>query len=230
MTTKYRFLVYYGHDQSLIPSLSLSELLICESRGWSDSDLLALRSQGAKIIGYISPFAWPDWMGPSKWWWGSKQRDPQWNAWWFNPASLGWRYQLSFMCKALKPRVDGLFFDNLDRLQVQPEALKSLLKLLRTIRKQWPEALLIGNRGFDHWDALKPYLDGVLFENLTDLAFTRNDKNWVESQLHRLGAHKVYALDYQTRRVEAEATRLQSLFPNMRYYCAPNENLQTLVE
>lgn len=222
------FLVYYGHDTSLIPQLSEANLLILESRGWTDEELQQIRGDSTKLIGYISPFAWPDWMGTVKWWWGKKERDPEWNAWWFSPSSWGWRRQLNTMWRELRPRVDGLFFDNLDRLEQDKQGLKALKKFLESIRQEWPEAHLIGNRGFSHWSHLNRYLDGVLFENLTDEAFSKGDRSWVEGQLETLRTTQVYALDYQTRRVEPEAERLKSLFPRIQYYCAPDEGLQSL--
>jgi len=141
---------------------------------------------------------------------------------------MGWKFRVSQMWKSLRPGLDGLFFDNLDRLDQDPKALKPFLKILSQIRQTWPEAILIGNRGFSHWSSMSPYLDGILFENLTDSAFSAQDRNWVESKLAELQSTQVYALDYETRRVEREARRLRSVFPNLSYYCAPDESLQRL--
>lgn len=222
------FLVYYGHNPELLPKLKECELLIFESRGWTESQLSDLRSGGGKLIAYISPFAWPDWMGPVKWWWGKKERDPEWNAWWLSPAHMGWKYQLKNMWRSLRPKADGLFFDNLDRLEQDPKGLKPLQKFLQEIREEWPDAVLLGNRGFTHWSSLNKYLDGVLFENLTDQAFGSKDRAWVVDKLESLRTTQVYALDYETRRVDTEALKLREQFPKIKYYCAPDESLQTI--
>lgn len=222
------FTVYYGHDSDQVSRLTAFELAIVESRGWKPDDWQTLRQSSTKLIGYLSPFAWPDWLGPSKWWWGSKQRDPEWNAWWYSLSSWGWRKRVGQMWRELPEGLDGLFFDNIDRLQKDPASLKPLRRLLAEIRSHKPDAILIGNRGFDHWPHLQSHLDGILFENLTDRAFSASDKRWVESQLENLRGTKVYALDYDTRKVPPEAQRLNSLYSNMQYYAAPDESLQTI--
>ena len=222
------FVVYYGHDARQIPRLQESELLILEPQGWSDEQLVELKSNGSKLIGYLSLLAWPDWRGPTKWWWGRKERDPQWSAWWMSLSSPGWKRQAQNLLNSLHPLLDGVFFDNLDRLQQDQTSLKPLQALLKKLRKERPQALLIGNRGFAHWHALAPYLDGILFENLTDQAFSKHDLAWVEEQLLQLQGTKILALDYANRRQEAVAQRLCQKFPGMAYYCAPDESLQSL--
>ena len=132
------------------------------------------------------------------------------------------------MWRPFQGSVDGIFFDNLDRLEQDPRSLKPFLKLLQNLRREWPQATLVGNRGFAHWPKLRPQLDGVLFENLTDKAFSAQDRRWVEEQLLGLQGTQVYALDYQTRRVESQAGELRQRFPQMAYYCAPNESLQSI--
>lgn len=222
------FVVYYGHDAQQIPILQESKLVILEPQGWSDAQLVELKSKGSRLIGYVSLFAWPDWRGPTKWWWGRKERDPQWNAWWMSLASPGWKRQAQNLLSGLHPLLDGIFFDNLDRLQQDPKSLRPLQSLLTKLRKDRPESMLIGNRGFAHWSALAPYLDGVLFENLTDQEFSKHDQTWVEEQLLQLQGTKVLALDYANRRQEPVAQRLRERFPRMAYYCAPDESLQSL--
>jgi len=221
-----KFYVYYGHDPALIGRLRAAELLILEPEGWSDEQLRALRSEGAKIIGYISPLAWADWKGPVKWWWGPKERDEAWNAWWLSLGSPGWRYQFKKMCTGVLSRTDGLFLDNLDRLEQDRASLKPLRNLLLGLRKAWPQAYFVGNRGFAHLAGLKGGLDGVLFENLTDQAFSPNDRAWVREKLLGLQGTAVFALDYQTRCDPEEALRLRQRFPAMHYYLAPDETLQ----
>ena len=132
------------------------------------------------------------------------------------------------MWRGVRGDLDGLFFDNLDRLQQDPKSLKHFVTILQTIRQEWPDAHLIGNRGFDHWSQLGRHMDGILFENMTDQAFSSKDKAWVKSQLDKLKKNQVYALDYQTRRVSTEADKLCAAFPEIKYYCAPNEGLQGL--
>lgn len=223
------FLVYYGHDPSNIPRLQKTELLIYESRGWNTEDQARLTT-ATTCLAYLSCFAWAGWQGPCRWWWGHKERDPQWDAWWLSLASPGWKFQISREWKALKKGHDGLFFDNLDRLEQDPKSLPHFISLLKQIKGEWPEAILVGNRGFAHWPALRPYLDGVLFENFTDQAFTPQDKEWVEEQLLNLQGTKVLALDYLTRRDAEEAGRLCRAYPKIAYYAAPDESLQRLTQ
>lgn len=222
------FRVYYGHDQALIPQLRKAELLILEPAGWSDQQLADLASEGAKLVGYVSPLAWADWKGPVKWWWGSKERDYQWGAWWLSLNSPGWRYSFKKMCSRVLTRTGGLFLDNLDRLEKDEASLKPLLEILGGLKQKWPGARFVGNRGFSHLTQLRGTLDGVLFENLTDKAFSLKDREWVREQLLNLQDTEVFALDYETRRDGEEATKLRERFSGMHYCCAPDESLQSL--
>ena len=228
MKSKTPFLVYYGHDSSLIPQLQEADMLIFESRGWSDEDVQRLREKGTKLIGYVSAIAWPDWLGPVKWWWGTKERDPQWGAWWLSLSSMGWRHQFNKMWREVGGSLDGLFFDNLDRLQQDPKSLQYLISILQSIRQEWPDGHFVGNRGFEHWSRIGKYFDGILFENMTDQAFTAQDRTWVSDQIQNLQRTQIYALDYKTRAVPKEVERLCVAFPQLKYYRAPDEGLQTL--
>jgi hypothetical protein len=222
------FLVYYGHDPALLPRLKEADLVILESQGWSDSQLGELRDAGTTVVGYISPLAWADWKGSVKWWWGKKERDEAWNAWWLSLASRGWRWSVGRACRHILGRTNGLFFDNLDRFQQDRASVKPFVGILKSLREHCPEAVLIGNRGFAHWSRLQRYLDGVLFENMTDKAFGAKDRGWVREQLLDLPQSKVYALDYSTRCDVSEAGELRQAYPKMQYYCAPDETLQGL--
>lgn len=225
------FRVYYGHDAVEIDRLRDCDLLVFEPRGWTQEHLEALRAPGGpKLIGYLSAFAWPDWAGPTRWWWGPKERDETWQAWWYSMASRGWRYKVTGLAKDVLASCDGIFLDNLDRLQDDPFGLPFFLKWLQRIKEKWPTTYLLGNRGFANWDALCPHLNGVLFENLSDRAFGPDDKKWVTLQLERCRYEKIelFALDYDTRRDSEASQRYRSLESEMAYYCAPDENLQTL--
>lgn len=222
------FTVYYGHDPAEVDRIVSFELAVLESRGWDPESWTRLQASPTKLIGYLSPFAWPDWLGKSRWWWGKKERDQEWGAWWYSLSSWGWRKRMSQMWRELPQGLDGYFFDNIDRLERDPASLPYFLRLLNEIRASQPNAVLIGNRGFTHWSRLRGHLDGILFENLTDQSFSLSDKKWVVSQLESLQDTTVYALDYQTRRVEVESRRLLSLFPKLLYYCAPDESLQSI--
>lgn len=226
-----RFLVYYGHAEEMIPRLRDCEILVFEPRGWSASALEQLKApNGPKLIGYLSAFAWPEWAGPKRWWWGRPIHDPEWNAWWLTLASWGWRYQVGRLWRDVKTHCDGIFLDNLDRLEQDPKGVEPFLKLLAQIKSAWPEVYLLGNRGFAHWKQLRSHLDGVLFENMTDSGFSGSDRNWVREQLATLRhpGVDIYGLDYQSRFDVEESESLRVEFPKMAYYCAPDQSLQSL--
>lgn len=223
-------LVYYGHDPDLLPRLRDCQVLIFEPRGWSPNHLEALKQPGGpRLLGYLSPLAWPAWAGPTRWWWGPSGPDPAWNARWYSLAWAGWRRQVRRQAQKVRESCHGLFLDNLDRLQTDSASLPHLRNLLRGWKVEWPEAYLLGNRGFTHLESLGPWLDGVLVENLTDRAFSPSDQRWVVQQLDRLeGTTDAYALDYANRCDVERAERLCRRYPNLRYYRAPDERLQSL--
>ncbi len=225
------FLVYYGHQEELIPRLRQCEVLVLELRGWSEQALEQLRAPGGpRVLGYLSAFAWPEWAGPRRWWWGRPEHDPEWNAWWLSLTKWGWRRQVGQLFEQLKGRCDGVFLDNLDRLEQDPASLEPFLGLLTSLKKQWPEVYLLGNRGFANWKPLRSQLSGVLFENMTDQGFSTSDRNWVREQLDLLRHPGVdlYALDYATRYDPEESESLRGDYPRLLYYCAPDQTLQSL--
>lgn len=222
-------LVYYGHDEALLPRLRQCEYLVFEARGWSPVALRRLQASGGpRLLGYLSPFAWPDWAGARRWWWGPSTPDPEWSARWYSLAWPGWRRQVQRLAKVVLDCCDGVFVDNLDRLQADSASLPRLLALLASLRRQRPEIYLLGNRGFSHWDHLSTHLDGVLLENLSDAAFTGEDRRWVEVQLERVAPRDLFALDYADRFEPVVARRLRERYPDMRYYLAPDRALQSL--
>lgn len=226
-----KFLVYYGHAEELLPQLRECDVLVFEPRGWSESALRELRAPGGpKLIGYLSAFAWPEWAGRRRWWWGKPEHDPEWDAWWLSLSSFGWRYKVGRLWRDVRLNCDGIFLDNLDRLEQDPKSLRPLLKLLEQIRGAWPEVYLLGNRGFGHWKELRSHLSGVLFENMTDAGFGSSDRAWVKEQLDRLRhpGIDIYALDYQSRFDAEESEALRGDYPKLRYYCAPDQGLQSL--
>lgn len=187
------------------------------------------------LLGYLSPLAWPAWAGPSRWWWGPSTPDPAWNARWYSLAWAGWRREVRQQAQRVRKSCHGLFLDNLDRLDSDGASLPHLRKLLQGWRAEWRNSYLLGNRGFAHLDSLAPLLDGVLIENLADRAFSLTDQRWVEAQLERLegmegfeGTMEVYALDYANRCDPQRAQHLCQRYPDLRYYQAPDEGLQSL--
>lgn len=222
-------LVYYGHNPALISRLRDCQTLVFEPRGWSRTQLEALRQPGGpKLLGYLSPLAWPAWAGPSRWWWGPSSFDPAWNARWQSLAWAGWRFKVRKLAQEVRRSCHGLFLDNLDRLQSDQASLPHLERLLNEWRDAWPDGYLLGNRGFTQWERLSPLLDGVLLENLADRAFSASDQQWVESQLAKMARTDAYALDYSTRCNPDRARQLLERHPALRYYCAPDESLQSL--
>ena len=223
------FLVYYGHDLSNLQRLRQCEVLVFEPRGWSGEALEQLKAPGGpRLLGYLSPFAWPAWAGPSRWWWGPSTPDPQWGARWYSLAGAGWRRQVMFLARAVQACCDGVFLDNLDRLQADPASLPFLLDLLASLRREWPGGYFLGNRGFAHWDFLRSQLDAVLLESMADSGFSSQDRRWVKEQLGRVAPKDLFSLDYADRCDPGLADELRALHPEMRYYRAPDQSLQSL--
>ena len=212
----------------MLADLKAVDLAIIEPEGWSDAQLSELQQAGTIVVGYVSAMAWADWKGPARWWWGGKERDEEWGAWWMSLTSWGWRRHFRSLCKRVLARCDGLFVDNLDRLQDDPDSVEPLRKLLQSLKKEFPGSHFVGNRGFAHLSALGSSFDGILFENLTDRAFSDADKRWVREQLMNLQGLRVYALDYETRWDQKLTEELCGSFPRMLYYRAPDESLQGL--
>ncbi len=103
-----------------------------------------------------------------------------------------------------------MFLDTVDSA-IYTNQKNEVIELIKKIRKENPNIIVIQNRGFEVVDETAPYIDGVLFEDFTTCYDFKNknayywkgsDLNWINAQSEKLKNLKekygivVLTLDY----------------------------------
>ncbi len=91
----------------------------------------------------------------------------------------------------------GVFFDNLDQVDVYPWMADAMVDIIKEVRERYPSLVIVVNRGFTIVDRIAPYINAVLFEcfgTYYDFStgkykkYTGSDLEWIKLQAERLKA------------------------------------------
>lgn len=116
---------------------------------------------------------------------------------------------------AVEKGFDGFFLDTVDSLNTISEKYPeratqfktSLIELIQALKKQFPDKMIITNRGFEIYEEVKNQIDGVLAESLFQTydsekkvyrAVPEKDREWLTQKLKHIQetGKEVYVLDY----------------------------------
>lgn len=172
------YVVYYGFGP--VPGLERYDLAVLEPAGWRPSDLQALKSQGVKILAYLSVLEVPEWLWPQTpltskdllhlngqiWRYPSSQNLV------VDPRSFSWRRYLEQKLRELRAAGwDGVFVDTAGDVEdptLGPMAgwlLPSTADLMRLCRSIFHDGLVVQNNGLWLLAPLVTHLlDGVCWE------------------------------------------------------------------
>jgi uncharacterized protein (TIGR01370 family) len=190
------FWVYYGSNN--IEKLSKYDLVIIEPYNYKKEDIQKLKSlnPNIKVIAYLSIGE----VDKDRNYFKECQKiiigkDQNWNSYYVNVSSPIWQKIILDEVKKFKDMgFDGVFLDTVDSA-IYTNQKKEVIELIKKIRKENPNIIIIQNRGFEVVDKTSPYIDGVLFEDFTTTYnfeskkacyWEGNDLNWVNSQAEKL--------------------------------------------
>jgi uncharacterized protein (TIGR01370 family) len=190
------FWVYYGSDN--IEKISKYDLVIIEPYNYNKEDIKRLKTLNPKIkiIAYLS-------IGEV-----DKERDyfkdcksiiigknPNWNSYYVNISSQIWRNIIfNEIDKFINMGFDGIFLATIDSA-IYTNQKEGIIKLIKDIREEYPNILIIQNRGFEVVDKTAPYIDAVLFEDFSTYYDFKEKKakfwdeeslEWTDMQAERL--------------------------------------------
>lgn len=170
---------YYGPETTLPDKCFMA---ILEPSGWSENALARLSGDGVIAIGYCSlGEADPELAGKlteregQSWKLdldgdGKGDLNGNWGSVFSEPRSQVWTDHILKRAREITGQgFKGLFLDTLDTCDLDPQLPSAMVQLLRKIREELPEAILVCNRGFSLFRAdpslLTDHLvDGVMFE------------------------------------------------------------------
>lgn len=221
------FWVYYGHDPSCLERLASYETVVVEAQGFSDEFLERLRARIPRLLGYLSLSQYPAWKGEPPLEFEAGEKDENWGSWWIDPSNPAWRESRLKRVRDLTSRGLGIFLDN---LEVPQKWSAGMVRLVEDVRATGGQAYLLANRGFELLRKVAPHIDGVLFENPCDGAFSNTQRAWVLTQGTELESLQLdaFALDYSDRYCPQASERFRRRFPEWPYFLAPNQALQEL--
>ncbi len=171
------FAVYYGRDEA--DKLSRFDLVIL-SPLIDNATLLKLKSKGVIVVGYVSLTTlggwepWASFASPSM----SVGKLEYWNENIMNACDARWaRVILDHAIPYVMNRgFDGVFLDNLDIVDLYPWMKDCVINLVKKIREENPNIVIIINRGFSIARETAPYVNAILFEDFgTYYDFEKNE-------------------------------------------------------
>ncbi len=165
------YAVYYGKDPQEAAKLVNFDLAIVQPELPKES-LDLLKRNGVKVVAYLSigevepdrDYGQPI---PKEWILG---QNPNWGSYFVDANQKGWQdLMLRLAGEYYRRGFDGLFLDTLDTVDLYPQVAPGLVEIVRRLREAYPEGLLIQNRGFKLLPQTAPYLDAVMYENLSSM-------------------------------------------------------------
>ena len=161
---------YYGPDK--IKEMSQFDAVIFEPKQHSKKEIEKLKEAGTLTIGYITIGEDDDFHKKAGWYFdrnkdGKPDRNGTWNSWYADARSKEWRNYV-INKKAYDVLVnkgcDGIFLDTVDTAQLYGESRDGMIRLIKELRKTYPKAIIVQNRGFTVIEDTAKYVDGVMYE------------------------------------------------------------------
>jgi uncharacterized protein (TIGR01370 family) len=171
---------YYGSGQ--LEAMSRRDAAIIETKNQTPESIAQLQAADTLVIGYISigeddAFRIGDGKGAGGYdssYFDRNQdnvpdQNPIWKSHYADASQPAWRRY--FLDRAYKMReeygVDGFFLDTVDTSELYKESNAGMISLIRELRAQNPDSIIVLNRGFHTVEELAPDVDGVMFESFT---------------------------------------------------------------
>ena len=151
-------------------------------------------------------------------------RNPDWGSEVLDPSHPGWRAALldRILPRLWKAGFRGFFFDAIDSFETRvpeprrPRIWSAVAELVQEVRRQYPKAVLLMNRGFPVIDRVAERIDGVVAESLwsrydADSERYREvpdaDRAWLGARLAEVRRHGLptIVVDYVPARDRARA-------------------------
>jgi hypothetical protein len=182
---------YYGKGQ--VEALAQRDAAIIETKSHTPESVAAIRRNGTLAIGYISAgeddklrkgdgrgpggfdSAYYDRNGDNK-----PDRNEIWSSYFTNAASEAWISHFLGQAKRMREEygVDGFFLDTVETFTLYTENRKPMVDLIKRLRVEHPDAVIVLNRGWDLLADLGDTVDGLMYESFT-LSYDFGTKSYV---------------------------------------------------
>ena len=202
---------YYGTGRLL--DVAAFDLVILQPAHYTIDQIKLLRARGTHTIAYLSIGETAKLDSAADWYMLEPQsrvpaRNPRWQTAFVDCRAPAWQAHLlqRRIPDILARGFEGLFLDTLDIQDIYPETRPAVIRLLHRIRDQYPNLILVANRGFSVLEQVIANLDAVVFEAFSTYydngryqAWGGSDRAWTETiaaQLRAISGRPILALDY----------------------------------
>jgi polysaccharide biosynthesis protein PelA len=196
---------YYGPNR--LAELSHYDVVLLHTPAATPELVRQLKDLGVVTLGYITLGADEairvgDGTGPGgkASWYFDKNHDGKpdthdiWKSAWANSNDPKWRADRLAEAKRLVNDVgfDGLFLDTVDDVTIHPEMFDGMVEMIRSLRRDLPEAPIIMNQSWDLLRTLAADVDGVMLEGFTtsydweNKRYRRNPPHWDDDGLDKV--------------------------------------------
>lgn len=182
---------YYGKGQ--VEALATRGAAIIETKSQTPESVAEIRKNGTLVIGYISAgeddkLRKGDGRGPG----GfdsayfdrnaddKPDRNEIWNSYFTDASTEAWITHFLGQAKKMREEygVDGFFLDTVETFTLYTENRKPMVDLIKRLRREHPDALIVLNRGWDLLADLGDTADGLMYESFT-LSYDFGTKSYV---------------------------------------------------
>jgi hypothetical protein len=182
---------YYGKGQ--VEALKTRDAVIIETKSQTPESVAEIRKDGTLAIGYISAgeddqLRKGDGKGPggfdSAYFDRNHDDKPDkneiWSSYFTDAATESWINHFLGKAKQMKEEygVDGFFLDTVETFTLYTENRKPMVELIRRLREQNPDSVIVINRGWDLLADLDDVVDGLMYESFT-LSYDFGTKSYV---------------------------------------------------
>lgn len=173
------FVCYYGTRNENL--LSQFDIVILESRNYTAQGIKKIKARGAKVIGYLSLGEDPKLRkgtgkgvgGYSDYYLdmdrnGTPDKNKNWGSYYVNPGHPEW---VELICRQAKEILekgcDGFFLDTLDTVEIYPRTRGGMVRLIKHLRSEFNDAIIVANRGIVILNRIASVIDGEMVESFT---------------------------------------------------------------
>ncbi|MBX2802958.1 MAG: hypothetical protein KTR31_35070 [Myxococcales bacterium] len=205
-----QYVTYYGRDAQRIDELATLDLAIVQPLLTPDQRL-ALKANaqvavylsigeiglsntylidGEEQLGQVVYDAHPEWF---------LGKNPFFDSWFADTTEKGWQdFVLDQAEQLLDQGYDGLFLDTVDTVDVFPETIPGMVRLIERLRENHPSAVLIQNRGMNVIPMSGPVVDALMFEVFSS-TFNFDQQTYVRTDVGAPGYPEIVqkAVDYR---------------------------------
>jgi len=175
----------YSSD-ALVDEIGKFDLAVLDSD--SHPDLVGLKNSDTLLIGYVSIGE----VGDYRWYWNHihdkpwiLEKNPNWDSHMIDVRADEWH---ELLIEQIIPKIlagfDGVFLDTIDNAEYlqryhptkkYPMMEAAMVRLIKSIRKSFPSAYVVANRGFAILDEIAGSIDAVVAESIfTTIDFEEN--------------------------------------------------------